>query len=268
MKNNTTGNKKRGVIAVCAALGCLIVAGVGYGSWLISSTLTDQKKDVSVVAADIDQESITISEIALTSGYSSYVFGPKPQSEGGTVIKSSGDENQEEALEVRFTFNLSIGASLSNTYNITLNLATSNTLTATDTGYSDAEGANNKALDYAISQAYVVAPITPNSTTATTIATITGSTCTATSFAEGSQISASVEATTAESGASNTWIVSVSVSFAWGTYFNSVNPINATSEGLGDNSLANIISALTWIKSYLNSDTYTYTISGAEATTA
>ncbi len=226
--------KSKFVIGGVALLSCVALAGVGYSSWVITSTINSKTGNVSVTAADVKDNRITIGDITVNGSYS---FGP---STGGTLITATDSNESEEDLSASFSFTVSWASTLSKSYDITLALA------------SDKKHGETDALAYAVDSAkYLTAPASGLiGDTGITIATVSSSGVTANSYSEGNL---TVEVSTVTTSSAT---VTVTAAFGWGTYFDSKNPVN-----LSDSTKLNdYITGLQWLNTNLNEAEFTYTV--------
>ncbi len=256
---------KKLLISGLALLSCGLIAGVGYAAWVIAASINTDTSNVSVHAPDVLEEAITIAYNDDATG--SYVFGPLEA--GGTYITTDSTEEDYESLSVTFSFNV-VAANLGSAYDITLSLAGTNEVDSSGATASTGSG-DYTALQYAINQGYILAPISSEVTVATISAAgeVTANSDDA-SFSAQYGNGIIVSAAAANSPASG-YDVTVQAKFAWGSYFNYQNPVNwAPAEGYDDGtgatgweSKSNTISALRWLDAHFEGDSFVYTI-GAE----
>lgn len=169
------------------ACAAVATAGIGYATWVISTDASQNLSPISVTADEVQDNRITLGKPSLVSKNDKLHFGPTSDSEGAIT---STDNNED--MDFAFTFT----ATAAETVNGTI------TMTPTWPSWNST---------------YIVTPCTSN--TAVTIATITGGVVTAhadTTSGSAAKISTSVSEST----------LTVTVTMAWGSFFDNHNPVN------------------------------------------
>ena len=162
-------------------------AGIGYASWVISTETSQTLDNISVTADNVDdRRTITLGTPALDPSNGTVRFGPVEDDAG--AIRS---ETSTEDMSFAFTIDVTAVATANGTVTMTPTWPSWN---------SD----------------YIVTPCTTG--TAVKIATVTNGTVAAASETP------SGEATITPSYSGTT--LTVTVEFAWGSYFNNHNPAN------------------------------------------
>ncbi len=267
MKNKNSSRKKA-IITLSAVLGCLIVAGIGYGSWVIVTSISTLEGNVSVTAEEVEDNRVTVDNFSVTGSYN---FGPD---HAGPHITLSGDDT-EESLAATFTFDVIYAASFADSLNINLALTcNTNTTTTSDSETTTDTTPNASYCDLIIGQ-YLVEPFTSSTnysgfdTTCVTIATLTTegvkasdtysselpTAPTTTASVAGTYVT--VENATTNSDGKKVQKVTVATSFGWGSYFGYVNPAyygetvdggTAYNSTLNNQDLDNVVDALSEIE--------------------
>ncbi len=259
MKN--TGKKNKKVIgAVCAALGCLVIAGVGYGAWVIVADISSDEGNVSVGAEHVEDNRITLRNYncpAAEDGESAYEFGPTT---GGSLIQPSNTSVSEENLAVSFSFEVTYDTTFNSTMYINLSLTCNQKVgegtAAENEAYAGLIGSTTYYLEEPITStnkggtAVTIATIgvSDGAATVTANSTYTNTTLTAeagTSSAAGIKVTVSDSETQAATGKAIK-LITVDTSFGWGKYFNYVNPANwaGTAYSDGASTIEDVITGL------------------------
>lgn len=200
-------------LIACAAVA---TAGIGYATWVISTSATQNLSPITVTADSVEDNRITLGAPQLVENNKKLNFGPKNDSEG--AITSAGNT---EDMDFAFTFT----AEAAETVNGTI------TMTPTWPSWNSE---------------YIVTPCT--SQQVVTIATITAGVVTAS--ADTTSGSAKISTSVSES------TLTVTVTMAWGSYFGNHNPATPEDYFGGDTgkTLDDAVTALNTVAGYNNQE--------------
>lgn len=110
-------NKRKGISAIKTSLtavlatACVAAASIGFASWVIAAQDYEQTANISVVVDDIEDQSLTVSNISASddNGYGlSVVFGHSTATTTNALLSTTTtDTTKAEDLKYGFTFSLS-----------------------------------------------------------------------------------------------------------------------------------------------------------------
>ncbi len=257
---NKSNKKKRAVVGVCAALGCLAIAGVGYGAWVIATDISSVDSNVDVVIEEVLDERI---EVSLTTAPSkSYYFSPNGS---GTVIKASSN-SQDENLSVSFTITIKIDPTNANTYAFGVGDMTA--LKDTSDVGSDAWTTSADAsteLSACTTPNYISVPAATS-----TLFIVNYEDGVESGYTDPITSGAGFQVTAGESEENTgTYTATITATVAWGSYFYGYNPANYGVDGYEDLTnvgLDNIVKALETMQSNLDGLRFVYTFTGSVQT--
>ncbi len=250
MKSNNT-KKTKTVMALTTVLGCVALVGVGYSSFVVLTSVLSQEGNVSVVAADITDETFQISTITVSD--SNVVFGPDRNVASPAYI-GYDTESDSEDLTAIFSFTITAGSNLASDSNTTYNIA----ISFDDYASGAAEGASR--LGYFEDESGATYVEAPTDGTGITIATYSnGSLSPASAFSEGDNYDS-------DSGAGfgvviDSLTITVTAKFGWGEFFNYTNPVN-WSDGTA---VASAQAAIQSVNSNLNGASFVFTVEASKA---
>jgi hypothetical protein len=207
MKNNT--KKSKIVLFSLLGVGVLSLTGVGVASWIIATQNGATTGNVNVSVGTITDNRINITNPNLTDD--TIKFDAKSGDDQGPITAGSGSS---EDLVFAFTFGVT-GISHMSSFSLSYSSGSE-----TDNGYT--------ALSGAVTNNYLVSPIdTASSGTSLTTTTQTVNT----KFSDTDALKA--ELTAVDTNA-NTGTVTVTCTFAWGSFFGSKNPCEIASDASED----------------------------------
>ena len=197
----------------CAAVA---TAGIGYASWVISTQTSQTLDNISVKADQVQDNRITLGKPALDPSNGTVMFGPV-QDDTGSITSAMTTE------DMTFAFTIDVTA-----------VATANgTVKMTPTWPS-------------WNSEYIVTPCTTG--TAVNIAKVTNGTVAAANETASGEATGKAKITPSYSGTTLT----VTVTFAWGSYFNNHNPANPEDyfDGETGKTLDDAVNALNTVAGY------------------
>lgn len=239
-------NGKGAIVAI--ALGAVALSGVAFSAWILSGQTPDTADNISVSVGTVEDHRLKISG-ATVAPNDNLVFDCNASDTSGPIIYDSSDNLGGEKMNFTVTFYIE-GALVNgqwapyfNGFSVKLGYMSEGSLNSQDAGMSKA-----------ISASWIVPPVAiDNSTTVnvttSTLPTISGSTIDSTPVTgeNGATLSAVYSAVTGDDeGYDSTSDVKVTltVTFAWGSDFNTTNPGAYADEGMDESSLQSIMSAL------------------------
>lgn len=213
---------KKAIAVSCIALAAVATAGIGYASWVITGTTEATTGTVTVKADDVQDSRLTISNVNLTDGQ--IIFGPVQDSTGSIT----STENKED-MSLAFTFDMTVGEGINGSVSLS------------------ESGLN-------VQDELIVNPL---ATEATIINIDGGSASVAGTHSTNTD---PVYVQLGDKTEQNVYTVTVTLTFKWGTYFNSHNPAEGSEEYItGDITLDQVKEKLQTIYSY-NEKNMTITI--------
>ncbi len=227
---------KKAIAVSVISLVAVATAGIGYASWVISTTNSQTVSNISVTADNVTDNRITIKNAAV-GGFeggsnmsdTSLRFGPVSDSEGQIT-------STEDAEDLTFAIHFDVDIPQGSTFNG--NIVATAAITGSDSW----------------DPTYIVNPLASK----VTLVNITSGTATAASGTSG---------VTVNLKESTTYTFEAVFKFGWGDYFDNQNPAEGTESYIDGSTvtLENAISALKTIYSY-NQDKIAITLTTEAAT--
>ncbi len=259
MKN--TGKNRKIVTTAIAALSCLVVAGVGYGTWVIAGSVTEKTGNIDIITAPVEDQRATLTAVVNT-GNASVAFGPTSGASEGPI--KDGSDNDTEDLTAQIDVTFVVNTANTNTYSFGISLTDS----ATEAG-SAISAITGDSHDYISLPANdsELFTIDPDGTPA-----YTGSA----EISETTKAGYSLTETDSTTDAGvTTYTITLTVTFGWGSYFNYKNPTAAelsTQSGYNDGTYVtydsdqtqiavdNVVAALNAIETALTDIDFVFTL--------
>ncbi len=215
MKN--TGKKRKIVGSLCAALGCLIVAGVGYGTWVIAGSVAEKTGNIDIITAPVEDQRATLTAVVNT-GNASVAFGPTSGASEGPI--KDGSDNDTEDLTAQIDVTFVVNTANTNTYSFGISLSDSDESAGSKIGALT--GDTHDYIDWPANDD-VLFTIDPDAASDQFVGDA-GSAETS-----GAQYTVSCNFNSAENVSDGvaTFEVTILVKFGWGSYFNYQNPTTA-----------------------------------------
>lgn len=243
-KSKISRKNGRGAI-VGIALGAVALSGVAFSAWILSGQTPDTADNISVSVGTVEDHRLKISG-ATVAPNDNLVFDCNASDTSGPIIYDSSDNLGGEKMNFTVTFYIE-GALVNgqwapyfNGFSVKLGYMSESSLNSADAGMSQA-----------ISTSWIVPPVAIDNTasvdiTSTPAISDSSISDTAITVGDGATLSAVYSAVTGDEGYDSTSDVKVTltVTFAWGSAFNTTNPGAYADESMDESSLQSIMSAL------------------------
>lgn len=191
-------------------LAAVSLVGVAFSSWLVQETQGAKTESITVSVADVQDKSLIITNAEVDENDSTFLFDAKKDDTTGPIIYTGTTGGEDLTFGITFKVKKALNAD---------GTAAADNFGGVNVKWEVTNDAAGQALKTAITNDYIVSPLSDTDVDLPSFTTIEADSGTTTVSGTNVQVTYGADATT-----KTTLTVSVTFSFAWGGVTNNLNP--------------------------------------------